>query len=71
MEYYYIHKFFCDILDRKFKRCKHCDKTIWKSPIYYKEYPICSYHCLTNFYEDNYIITKKIDARNLFDKSLH
>lgn len=55
MEYYYIYKFIDEIIDKKFKRCKHCNKNIWKEPIYYRDYPICSYRCLTDFYENNYI----------------
>jgi hypothetical protein len=61
MEYYFIHKFLRDTMDNKFKRCKKCNRTIWKQPIWYKENPICSYKCLTDFYENNYIRTKKID----------
>lgn len=54
MEYYFIHKLFCDIFDKKIKRCKNCNKIILKEPFLYKENFLCSYKCLKKFYENDY-----------------
>lgn len=59
MEYYYIYKFIDEIIDNIFRKCIGCKKNIWRNPIYYEEQPFCSFICLTNYYEENYI--KKID----------
>ena len=58
MEYYFIHQFISNVFDNKCKKCVNCNKMILQMPIYYKKYILCSYKCLTIFYENNYIKIK-------------
>ena len=55
MEYYYILEFLRDFFNRKIRHCRHCDSIMFREKIKYRDKYLCSYKCLTEYYEDVYV----------------
>jgi len=63
MEFFYIHKFFKDHIEKKIKKCEECNKYIYINPIEFRKVYLCSLKCVRIYYEKLQI--KKYDFHKL------